>query len=268
MFEVIKSLPLQDLLVSLIDILIVAYIIYRLILLIKGTRAMQMLMGIAVVIMVYFLARELELLTLYWLLGTFLSSLFLIMIIIFQRDIRRALTEVGQTTFSKSHEDTIHALDEIVMAADFLSRRRIGALLVLERETGLKDYLESGVDLDANLSRQLLISLFHTNSPLHDGGVVIRNGRVVSAGCVLPLTKNPYISKRLGTRHRAAIGLSEETDAVIIVVSEETKQISLVQHGAITSDLDTNALRNRLDAIFVPKEYQPQSLWKNWLNKF
>ena len=264
MLDVLKSLRLQD----LIDILIVAYITYRIILIIKGTRALQMLMGIAVLIIVYFLARELEFLTLYWLLGTFLSSIFLIMIIIFQRDIRRALTEVGQTPFSKSHAETIHALDEIVMAADYLARRKIGALMVLERETGLKDYLESGVELNANLSRQLLISLFHTSSPLHDGGVVIRNGRLLSAGCVLPLTKNPYISKRLGTRHRAAIGLSEETDAVIIVVSEETKQISLVQHGAITSDLDTNALRNRLDAIFVPKEYQPRSLWKNWSNKF
>lgn len=263
MFDVLKSLRLQD----LIDILIVAFIIYRIILIIKGTRALQMLIGIAVLIMVYFLARELEFLTLYWLLGTFLSSIFLIMIIIFQRDIRRALTEVGQTPFAKSHEETLHALDEVVMAADYLAQRKTGALMVLERETGLKDYLESGVNLDAKLSRQLLVSLFHTSSPLHDGGVVIRQGRIMTAGCVLPLTKNPYINKRLGTRHRAAIGLSEETDAVIVVVSEETKQISLVQHGAITTDLDPNSLRSRLDAIFVPKEYQAQSLWKNWLSK-
>lgn len=226
-----------------------------------------MLAGIAILIVVYFGARELELLTLYWLLGTFLSSIFLIIIIIFQRDIRRALTQVGQTPFSKSHEETIHALVEIVKATKQLTQRNLGALIVIERETGLKDYLESGHTIDAAVSTQLLVSLFLPESPLHDGGVVIRNGRILSAGCVLPLTRNPYISKQLGTRHRAAIGLSEETDAVIIVVSEETQKISLVQHGAITTDLDENALRSRLDAIFIPKEYQTPLLWKSWLNR-
>lgn len=263
MLEVLKSIRWQDIL----DILIVSFIIYRIILIIRGTRAVQMLVGIAVMIVVYFLARELDFLTLYWLLGSFLSSIFLIVIIIFQRDIRRALTQVGQTPFTKSDEDTVHVLEEIVSAAHYLSNRKIGALIVIERETGLKDYLESGHTIDAKLSKQLLVSLFHTSSPLHDGGVVIRKGRILTAGCVLPLTKNPYISKQLGTRHRAAIGLSEETDAVIIVVSEETQQISLVQHGAITSNLDKNVLRARLDAIFMPKEHQAQSLWKNWLNK-
>ncbi len=263
MLETLKSLRWQD----IIDILIVAFIIYRVILLIKGTRAVQMLFGIAILIVVYFGARELELLTLYWLLGTFLSSIFLIIIIIFQRDIRRALTQVGQTPFSKTHEETVHALVEIVKATKQLTQRKLGALIVIERETGLKDYLESGHTIDATVSTQLLVSLFLPESPLHDGGVVIRNGRILSAGCVLPLTRNPYISKQLGTRHRAAIGLSEETDAVIIVVSEETQKISLVQHGAITTDLDENALRSRLDAIFLPKEYQPPLLWKSWLNK-
>jgi len=226
-----------------------------------------MLFGIFILIVVYFAARELELLTLYWLLGSFLSSIFLIIIIIFQRDIRRALTQVGQTPFSKTHEETVHALVEIVKATKQLTQRKLGALIVIERETGLKDYLESGNTIDAAVSTQLLVSIFLPESPLHDGGVVIRNGRILSAGCVLPLTRNPYISKQLGTRHRAAIGLSEETDSVIIVVSEETQKISLVQHGAITTDLDENALRSRLDAIFVPKEYQPPLLWKSWLNK-
>ena len=264
MQEIISAFRWQD----ICDILIVSYLIYRIILLIRGTRAVQMLAGIAVLIVVYFGARELEFLTLYWLLGTILSSIFLIIIIIFQRDIRRALTQVGQQTpFVKSHEDTIHALEEIVMAAQRLSMKKIGALIVIERETGLKDYIESALTIDAQVSKELLLSIFHTSSPLHDGGVVIRRGRILTAGCVLPLTKNPYISKRLGTRHRAAIGLSEETDAIIIVVSEETRQISLVQHGAITTDLDASALRSRLDALFVPKDYQTQALWKNWLNK-
>ncbi|MDH3360142.1 MAG: diadenylate cyclase CdaA [Desulfobulbaceae bacterium] len=262
--DIISALRWQD----ICDILIVSYLIYRIILIIRGTRAVQMLAGIGVIIMVYFGARELEFLTLYWLLGTFLSSIFLIIIIVFQRDIRRALTQVGQQTpFVKSHEDTIHALEEIVVATQRLSLKKIGALIVIERETGLKDYVESALTIDAQVSKELLLSIFHTESPLHDGGVVIRGGRILTAGCVLPLTKNPYISKRLGTRHRAAIGLSEETDAIIIVVSEETRQISLVQHGAITTDLDASSLRNRLDALFVPKEYQTQALWKNWLNK-
>ncbi|MFC1523156.1 diadenylate cyclase CdaA [Thermodesulfobacteriota bacterium] len=263
MLDVLKSLRVQD----LFDIAIVAFIIYRIILLIRGTRAVQMLAGIMVLIIVYFAAREFELLTLNWLLGNFLSSIFLIIIIIFQRDIRRALTQVGQTPFTKTYDDTIHSLGEIVMAAQYLSQRKIGCLIVIERETGLKDYIESGHIIDANLSKQLLVSLFHTDSPLHDGGVIIRNNRILTAGCVLPLTKNPYISKQLGTRHRAAIGLSEETDAVIVVVSEENQQISLVQHGAITSNLDKSALRSRLDAIFLPKEHQAQSLWRNWLNR-
>ncbi len=263
MLEALKSIRWQD----IFDILIVSFIIYRIILIIRGTRAVQMLVGIAVMFLVYFLARELDFLVLYWLLGTFLSSIFLIIIIIFQRDIRRALTQVGQTPFTKSDEDTMHVMEEIVSASHYLANRKIGALIVIERETGLKDYLESGHTIDAKLSKQLLVSLFLTASPLHDGGVVIRKGRILTAGCVLPLTKNPYISKQLGTRHRAAIGLSEETDAVIIVVSEETQQISLVQHGAITSNLDKNILRSRLDAIFMPKEHQAQSLWRNWLNK-
>ncbi len=263
MLDLLQSLRWQD----IADILIVAYIINRVFLLIRGTRAVQMLLGIVVLIFFYFAARELEFLTLYWLLGTFLSSIFLIIIIIFQRDIRRALTQVGQTPFTKTYDDTIHSLGEIVTAAQYLAQRKIGALIVIERETGLKDYIESGNTMDAHLSKQLLVSIFHPESPLHDGGVIVRNNRILTAGSVLPLTKNPYISKQLGTRHRAAIGLSEETDAVIIVVSEETQQISLVQHGAITSNLDKNALRSRLDAIFIPKEQQAQSLWKNWLNK-
>ncbi len=259
--ELIRAFRWQD----IPDILIVWYLIYRVLLIIRGTRAAQMLAGIGIIIIAYFGARELELLTLYWLLNTFLSSIFLIIVIVFQRDIRRALTQVGQTPFARSYENTIQNMDEIVGAAVYLAKKSIGALIVIERETGLKDYIESGHKVDAALSRELLVSIFHPSSPLHDGGVIIRGGRILTAGCVLPLTKNPYISRRLGTRHRAAIGLSEETDAVVIVVSEETSQISLVQHGAITSDLDETSLRNRLDAIFVPREYH-SNLWKNWIN--
>ncbi len=263
MLEILQSIRWQD----VCDILIVSFIIYRLMLLIRGTRAVQMLAGIVVLIVVYFGARELEFMTLYWLLGTFLSSIFLIIIIIFQRDIRRALTQVGQTPFSKPYEDTVHALVELVRASKVMAHQKIGGLIVIERETGLKDFIESGHTLDAKVSKDLLVSIFQTSSPLHDGAAVIRKDRILSAGSLLPLTRNPFISKQLGTRHRAAIGLSEETDAVIIVVSEETQKISLVQHGAMTTDLDESALRNRLDAIFVPKEYTTPLLWKSWLNR-
>jgi diadenylate cyclase len=264
MLNTFTSLRWQD----IVDILLVAFVIYRVILLIRGTRAVQMLLGITILIVMYFGARELELLTLYWLLGTFLSSIFLIIIIVFQRDIRRALTQVGQTPFSKSHEETVHSLVEIVKAAKEVALRKIGGLIVIERETGLKDYIDSGLILDAKVSRQLLVSLFLPDSPLHDGGVMIQKGRILSAGCVLPLSKNPYISKQYGTRHRAAIGLSEETDAAIIVISEETSQISLAHHGVLNNNLSEDELRNRLDTIFLPKEYQKtQLLWKNWLSR-
>jgi len=263
MVDVIKFLRWQD----IVDILLVSFIIYRTILLIRGTRAAQMLIGIAVLIFIYFSARELELLTLYWLLRTLLSSIFLIIIIVFQRDIRRALTQVGKTPFYKTYDDALQNTIQVVVAsARYLSRRRIGGLIVIERETGLRDYIESGHKLDANLTTELLVSLFLPSSPLHDGGVIIHDNRIQTAGCLLPLTKNPYINKRYGTRHRAAIGLSEETDAVIVVISEETQEISLVQHGSITTLSDETVLLNKLEEIFVPRESQPH-LWKNWFAK-
>jgi diadenylate cyclase len=263
MIDAIKFLRWQD----IVDILLISFIIYRTILLIRGTRAAQMLIGIAVLIVIYFGARELELLTLYWLLRTLLSSIFLIIIIVFQGDIRRALTQVGKTPFYKTYDDALQNTIQVVVAsARYLSRRRIGGLIVIERETGLRDYIESGHKLDANLTTELLVSLFLPSSPLHDGGVIIHNNRIQTAGCLLPLTKNPYINKRYGTRHRAAIGLSEETDAVIVVISEETQEISLVQHGSITTLSDETVLLNKLEEIFIPRESQPH-LWKNWFAK-
>ena len=262
MFEVVKYFRWQD----AIDVLLVSFIIYRVILIIRGTRAVQMLAGIAVLIVLYFGARELELLSLYWLLRNLLNSLFLIIIIVFQRDIRRALTQVGKTPFYKTYDDADQYINEIVAASQYLSRRRIGALIVIERETGLRDYIESGHSVDGKLTKELLISLFLPTSPLHDGGVVIHNNRIQTAGCLLPLSKNPYIDKRYGTRHRAAIGLSEETDAVIIVISEETQEISLVRQGSITKLADELALKAELEVIFITKDIQPL-LWKNWFNR-
>ncbi len=258
MFEFIEYLRWQDVL----DILVVAFVIHQLISIIRGTRSVQMLIGIAVLTVVYFMASVLDLATLMWLLKTFLSSIFLIIIIVFQQDIRRALTQVGKSPFQKAADIMDKDLDEIINAVFYLSKRRIGALIIIERDTGLRDYVESGFDLDSNLTKELLISIFMPVSPLHDGGVIISKGRVQTAGSILPLTQNPYISKRFGTRHRAAIGLSEETDAVVLVVSEETQDVSLVQHGALTAVSDEIALRTSMRAIFIGKEGQ-NSTWRN-----
>lgn len=261
MFDVLAAMRWQD----IIDILIVSYIIYRIILLIRGTRAVQMLLGIAVITGMYFISGRLNLLTLHWLLKTFLSSILLIIIIVFQGDIRNALTRLGKTPFYKSFDVADQDLNEIISSAIYMARRRIGALIIIERQTGLRDYVESGFRLDARLIHELLISIFLPSSPMHDGGVIIHKGRIHSAGCLLPLSKNQNIPKRYGTRHRAALGLSEETDAVIIVVSEETQEISLVSQGQITSLRDEDALTNSLQKIFISPEHIDSS-WKNWLN--
>lgn len=260
--EIVKSLRWQDLL----DILLVSYLVYRALIMIKGTRAAQMLSGIAVLILMYFIARELELLTLYWVLRTLLSSILLITVIVFQRDIRRALTKVGRTPFAKPRDETAMEIDVMVSTATALSERRIGGIIILECDTGLGDYIESGRPVDAALSRDLLLSIFLPSSPLHDGGVIIRKGRITTAACVLPLSRNPRIDQKFGTRHRAAIGLSEETDALIVVISEENQAISLVHDGTIITMPDANTLRRSLTELYSPMEFQ-KGLWKNWFAK-
>lgn len=251
---------------DVLDILIVSFIFYQLISIIRGTRSVQMVLGIFVLTVVYFMARVLDLAALMWLMETFLSSILIIVIIIFQQDIRRALTQVGQSPFYKSEDVAEKDLEEIIRALFYLSKRRIGALIVMERESGLAEYVESGFDLEACLTKELLISIFMPVSPMHDGGVIISKGKIHSAGCILPLSQNPYINKRYGTRHRAAIGLSEETDAVVLVVSEETQEISLVQHGALTTMNDEKALGKSLRAIFIGQKKKSNS-WTNWYKK-
>jgi len=262
MLNFLSSLRWQD----IVDIMIVTIIIYRIILLIRGTRAVQMLAGIVVIIIVYFISRQFDLLTLHWLLRTFLNSIFLIIIIVFQHDIRRVLTQVGKTPFQKQYDMVTLELNEVIKAAFHMARRRIGCIMVLERETGLRDYIESGHSIDAQLTRELLISIFLPSSPIHDGAVVIQNGRIHSAGCLLPLSQNAYIDKRYGTRHRAALGLSEETDAVIIVVSEETQEVSIAKQGTITIVRDEEALASNLHKTFISQDI-PGYSWRNWLGK-
>ena len=236
---------------QIVDIAIVSYLIYRGLLLIKGTRAAPMLAGLALVIAFYLLSKPLGLTTLGWILGNVLSSIFLIIIVLFQDEIRRGLTKVGmQPGFMRMNKpDASKTADEVSVTADKLAQERLGALIVIQREVGLDEFVEDGVMLDARLDRKLLHSLFVKDSPLHDGAVVIGAGRVKAAGCVLPLSFNPDLDPGLGTRHRAALGLSERSDAVIIVVSEENGAISFVCDGKLIrnitpSDLKETILKN------------------------
>jgi len=261
MLDVINSLRLLDLL----DIFIVSFIIYRIILLLRGTRAVQMLAGIAVIIVIYFLSGKFELQTLHWLFKTFLNSILLVIVILFQANIRRALTQIGKTPFHKTEAVAEHDMEEIVRAATYMARRRIGALIVIERDTGLRDYVDTGHRLDARLRWELLVAIFLPASPMHDGGIIIHKGRVHSSGCLLPLSQNPHIDKRYGTRHRAALGLSEESDAVIIVVSEETQEISLVLQGRITPCQDEQTLTETLKTLLLPQR-KVEARWRTWLS--
>lgn len=231
-----------------LDILIVAFIIYRLIQLIKGTRAAQMLKGFAIIFLVYFISQQAGLMMLHWILTNFLSSIILVIIIIFQHDIRRALTRVGTVPFFSSAEtiEEARVIDEVMKASVALANKKIGALIVLEREIGLKDYVDIGTKLDAAVNKEIIQSIFLPNSPLHDGAIIIQDGKITAAGALLPLTANPVFDKSLGTRHRAAIGLTEETDAVVVVVSEEKGKISIVEGGLISKALDTDVLRETL----------------------
>ena len=250
MLDIIQSIRLLD----IADILIVAYLIYRILLLIKGTRAVQMVVGISSILMLYFLSTYFELQTLRVVLKTFLGSLLVVIVILFQTEIRRGLARVVLPHFFQTKHVEDSDLEEVVRAATLLARRRLGALIVLERDNGLKDFLEGGFRVDARVQAELLLAIFHTSSPMHDGGVIIHKHRIHSSGCLLPLSQNFTIDKRYGTRHRAALGLSEETDAIVVVVSEETQVISMARNGRLTPFKDETQLLATLRAIFHTKK--------------
>ncbi|MBI3635885.1 MAG: TIGR00159 family protein [Candidatus Rokubacteria bacterium] len=237
--------------IDVLDIILVSYIVYRLLLLIKGTRAVQMLTGLGVLGLAFVASIRLELFTLHWLLSYFFDSLILIVIVLFQDDLRRALTHVGKNPFfsSASAEEEREMVDEISKAATRMAKERTGALIVIERETGLKNFIDTGSKIDARVRSELIYSIFITSSPIHDGAVIVSNGRIAAAGCFLPLSKNPNIDKKLGTRHRAAIGLSEETDAIIILCSEEAGEAHLVRGGKMTQNLSEEELRSSLAVL-------------------
>jgi uncharacterized protein (TIGR00159 family) len=243
----------RDALVSILDILIVYYGIYRVLLLIKGTRAAQMVIGLVLIGAGFFAAKQFELATVSWLLDNFINYFIIIIIVVFQHDIRRGLMRIGQNLFSfgRTYEET-HVFEEIVRSTEHLAKARMGALIVLEREADLSEFIETGQIVDSRVSKELLVSLFvpSRDNELHDGAAVIKNLRIQQAGAVLPLSANPHLDKALGTRHRAAIGITEETDAVAVVVSEERGEISLCFHGNIARDLEAATLRKALLGLF------------------
>lgn len=245
--EILTQLRWQDAL----DIGIIAFIIYRLIAMMRGTRAMQMIMGLVIVLLFYVGSQMLGLFTLNWILDNFLGSIILVVIVVFQSDIRRALTQVGTTPLFGNPDrfERGQAMEEITKAAVSMAGKRVGALIVFEREVGLNDYIDVGTPLDARVTGELVESVFSPRSPIHDGALVIRKGRIAAAKCILPLSEDARVGRDVGTRHRAAVGLTEGTDAVVVVVSEESGKISLVSGGKVTRDLDGPELRSQLERL-------------------
>lgn len=248
-------------LVSVVDILLVALLIYEFLVLIKGTRATPILVGVGSLALAFYLAHVWELKTINWIVGTILPYAIFALIVIFQQEIRGALAKIGRRlTFSRVSPAIAEAYDDIVLAANLFSQNQTGALVVIEREIGLRTFIESGVRLDACLSYDLLATIFRPSAPLHDGAVIVQKDRVAAAACFLPLSMNPVLSTQLGTRHRAGIGITEETDAIAVIVSEETGAISLAVGGSIERDLTVEALRERLSELvrhYVPPATLP-----------
>jgi len=249
---------------SVLDILLVAIIIYELLALIKGTRASLMLVGVGALALAVYLSELGELTTLNWLVSTFLPYTVFALIVIFAGELRLAVTRLGRKlAFGGNANPAAEAYDDIVLAANLFYQNQTGALMVIEREIGLRTYIESGVPLDARLSYDLLATIFRPSAPLHDGAVIIQKDRIAAAACFLPLSMNPVLSTQLGTRHRAGIGVTEETDAIAVIVSEETGSISLAVGGKIERELSIDQLRDRLGELlhrYVPPATLPTEM--------
>lgn len=238
--------------IDLLDIILVWLVVYQVLLFIRGTGAVQMLAGLGIVASSYFVSISLELDTLNWVLEQFFNNLFLIVVILFQHEIRRALAHIGRNPFFTgiSAEQESEVIQELCQGISQLSEAGLGALFVIEREMGLENFIEKGTSLDAQVSSEIILSVFNPASPLHDGAMILQGGRITSAGSFLPLSKNPNIDKSFGTRHRAALGLSEESDAFVIVVSEENRSVSWVVDGVIEKNVETSKLRKKMFELF------------------
>jgi diadenylate cyclase len=242
--------------ISVLDIVLVAILIYQFLTLVRGTRAAPMLVAVATLGLAFYFARLGELRTLNWLLSTLLPYVVFALIVVFQSEIRHALANLGsRISLMRSSNSVADVYDDIVLAANLFSQNQTGALIIIEREIGLRTYIESGVSLDARLSYDLLATIFRPSAPLHDGAVIVQRDRIAAAACFLPLSMNPILSTQLGTRHRAAIGITEETDAVAVIISEETGIISLAVAGSIERELTVERLRERLGVLL--RRYAP-----------
>ena len=250
-------------LLDLLDIFLVAVLFYRLLILVKGTRSAQMYVGLLVIVLVALAAREFDLIAIKWIADSLKTVWLIAFVILFQPELRHALAQFGRTRYFRSflRGDSYGVLGEVVRAVEALARDRHGALIVLERNVGLRNFVETGTRIDAKVSAELLVTLFSPGSPMHDGAVILREDTVLASSCILPLSTNPRSALALGTRHRAALGLSEEADAVIIVVSEETGGISVAFRGVLKQRLTEGELRSELSRIFRirPEDEEPES---------
>jgi diadenylate cyclase len=238
------------------DIIVVSILVYEVLKLIRGTRAVQMALGGSVLVVLFYGSNWVHLETVNWLIRNMFGYLVFAVIVLFQSDIRRALAHLGRAPFFRyfaKPESAEESIEELVVAASMLAAQRIGAIVAIERQIGLRNYIEGGIPLDAVLTYDLLVSIFQPSSPLHDGAVIVREDRIAAAACFLPLTVNPKLSKELGSRHRAAIGLTEENDSVAIVVSEETGNISVVAEGHIDRGLSPDDLRTHLRSLVLQR---------------
>jgi diadenylate cyclase len=244
-----------QILLDILDILIVAFLFYRLFAMIKGTRASQMFVGLVVIVFASIVAQWFRLNALNWIIGSLKTVWVILFVILFQPELRALLTHIGQNRLLRAliRVEDYGVLGEVVKAVEEMSEERRGALLVFERDMGLRNYVETGTRLEARVSSELIETIFTPHSPLHDGAAIIRGDQVVAAGCILPLSPAPGLSPVIGTRHRAALGLAEETDAVVIVVSEETGAVSIAYKSELKLKLDAGQLRSELAAIFNPR---------------
>ncbi len=240
---------------SVADIAVVSYLIFRVLLLIRGTRAQQILVGLTLLLAAFFASKFLQLRTLSWMFDNFIGSFLLLVIVVFQHDIRRGLSRVGRRPLlgAAAYGQGAYLVDEITRAAEAMARDRIGAIILIEREADLSELAETGIRVDGRISTGLIVQAFMPPGPLHDGALIVQQGRVSAAAVFLPLTQNPRLDPSLGTRHRAAVGATEEVDAIAIVVSEERGQISIAEGGALTRDLDPAMLRKVLARYFGPR---------------
>lgn len=258
-----------NMLFAILDVAIVAYVLYKFFMLIKGTRAVQLIKGLVILMVFSTLSNWLHLQTVHWIMQKTWTMLFVALPVVFQPELRRALEQLGRGKFfaqsitTLGEEEMQQVIGEVTRAVQVLARNRMGALIIIERETGLEEHIQTGVKIDGVISAEFLVNIFIPKSPLHDGALIIRGDRVMAAGCFLPLTDDPDLSKELGTRHRAALGITEMSDAVAVVVSEETGVVSIAEEGRLTRYLDDKTLRDMLTKLLRPQVQHHTFLW-NW----